>query len=106
MWERWDGYVVGRGFRFWRIHSFNNYAYGSVGEFLYCVILGINPDETRLGYEHFSIYPQPKHPLMWAKGHVDTIQESKRIRLEGWNSNLARIVLSSCKYAFHSFLPG
>ena len=46
IWERWDGYVKGRGFQDPGMNSFCHYAIGSVGEWMYRTILGINPDEA------------------------------------------------------------
>ena len=45
IWERWDGYVKGRGFQDAGMNSFNHCAFGAVGEWMYRVILGINPDD-------------------------------------------------------------
>ncbi|MHC1592201.1 MAG: alpha-L-rhamnosidase-related protein, partial [Candidatus Helarchaeales archaeon] len=74
MWERWDGYVKGRGFQNWLMNSFCHYAIGSVGEWLYRVVLGINPDENNPGFKHFFIRPKPGGSLEWAKGHYDSIR--------------------------------
>ncbi|MHA1277461.1 MAG: glycoside hydrolase family 78 protein [Candidatus Helarchaeota archaeon] len=74
MWERWDGYVKGRGFQSWLMNSFNHYSIGSVGEWIYKVVLGINPDEKYPGYKHFFIKPQPGGTLTWAKGHYNSIR--------------------------------
>ena len=41
MWERWDSYVVGRGFREQGCNSFNHYAFGSVAEWMFAYVLGI-----------------------------------------------------------------
>ncbi|MHA1293190.1 MAG: glycoside hydrolase family 78 protein [Promethearchaeota archaeon] len=73
MWERWDGYTEERGFQNKWMNSFNHYAYGSVGEFLYRVILGINFDENFPGFKHIIIKPRPGGNLMWAKGHYNSI---------------------------------
>jgi len=74
MWERWDSFVKGRGFQSKTMNSFNHYAYGSVGEFIYRVILGINPDESKPGYEHFFIMPRLGKQLSHVKGRVNTIR--------------------------------
>lgn len=41
MWERWDSYVVSRGFREKGCNSFNHYAFGSVAEWMFGYVLGI-----------------------------------------------------------------
>ncbi|MHA1379483.1 MAG: glycoside hydrolase family 78 protein [Candidatus Helarchaeota archaeon] len=74
MWERWDGYVKGRGFQNKMMNSFNHYAYGSVGEWVFKTILGIDLDENRPGYKHITIRPWPCGSITWAKGHYDSIR--------------------------------
>lgn len=74
IWERWDGYVEGRGFQDPGMNSFCHYAIGSVGEWMYRTILGINPDEEHPGYRHFILRPQPGGGLQWARGHYESIR--------------------------------
>ena len=73
IWERWDGYVAGRGFQDAGMNSFNHVAIGAVGEWMYSHILGIRPDESQPGYRHFYIKPQPGAALEWAKGSYRAI---------------------------------
>jgi hypothetical protein len=73
IWERWDGYVAGRGFQDPGMNSFNHYSFGSVCEWFYRVILGINPDEAYPGYTHFFIKPQPGGTLTSAQGSYNSI---------------------------------
>ena len=56
IWERWDGYVRGRGFQDPGMNSFNHWAFGAVGEWLWRELAGINPDEQNPGFKHF-IHP-------------------------------------------------
>jgi alpha-L-rhamnosidase len=72
IWERWDGYVEGRGFQDPGMNSFSHYAIGSVGEWMYRTILGINPDEEHPGYKHFTIRPRPGGGLTWANGEYNS----------------------------------
>ncbi|MHA1650149.1 MAG: glycoside hydrolase family 78 protein [Candidatus Helarchaeota archaeon] len=73
IWERWDSYIPERGFQSKLMTSFNHFAFGSIGEWIYRIILGINPDETQPGYKHFLIKPQPGGSLTLAKGHYISI---------------------------------
>jgi alpha-L-rhamnosidase len=73
IWERWDGYVAGRGFQNAGMNSFNHVAIGAVGEWLYGYILGIRLDESQPGYRHFYIKPRPGKDLEWAKGSYHAI---------------------------------
>lgn len=73
IWERWDGYVTGRGFQSPSMNSFNHYSIGAVGEWMYKIILGINPSDEHPGFKHFTIKPQPGGSLTWAKGSYKSI---------------------------------
>ncbi|HQO33913.1 MAG TPA: family 78 glycoside hydrolase catalytic domain [bacterium] len=73
IWERWDGWVEGRGFQERGMNSFNHYAIGAVGEWMYRNILGINPDLENPGYRHFFLRPRPGDGLTWARGKVETL---------------------------------
>ena len=48
------------------MNSFNHYALGSVGEWLYEYVAGIQLDPERPGYEHVLIAPEPG-ALEWAR---------------------------------------
>ena len=70
-WERWDALredgTVNAGGGGGMV-SFNHYAAGAVGDFLYRRVLGIEPLEG--GYRTFRIAPIPGGGLTWAKGSV------------------------------------
>jgi alpha-L-rhamnosidase len=60
MWERWDGWTAERGLHpDRRMNSFNHFAFGSVGEWMYRYMAGINTDPDRPGYKHIRIRPRP-----------------------------------------------
>ena len=73
IWERWDGYVAGRGFQNPGMNSFNHVAIGAVGEWMYRHLLGIRYDEAKPGYSHFYIQPQPGQILERAQGSYRSI---------------------------------
>ncbi len=74
IWERWDGYVAGRGFQDPGMNSFNHYALGSVGEWMWRELVGIHPDEERPGFRHVIIRPRPAGDLTWVKATYDSIR--------------------------------
>lgn len=59
IWERWDGLKPDGSFQNKDMNSFNHYAYGAVGDWMYEVIGGINIDASAPGYKHILIEPQP-----------------------------------------------
>jgi len=67
IWERWDGYVEGRGFQKPSMNSLNHYALGAVGEWVWRHVAGINPDDNRPAFQHIVIRPRPGGGLTWAK---------------------------------------
>lgn len=73
IWERWDGYVKGRGFQNPGMNSFNHWALGSVGEWMTKVIGGIWPGD-RPGWKHPLIHPIPGGGLTWASASYDSIR--------------------------------
>lgn len=70
IWERWDGYVSGRGFQDPGMNSFSHYALGAVGQWVMESVVGIrafrNPGEVEFR-------PQPGPGLTWAKGSYRTL---------------------------------
>lgn len=72
IWERWDGYVKGRGFQDAGMNSFNHWAFGAVGEWMVRHILGFQPDDAHPGWVRFRIHPRPGGGVTWARGHYDS----------------------------------
>lgn len=73
IWERWDGYVEGRGYQNWRMNSFNHFAFGAVAEWVWRNLVGLNPDEAHPGYKRFTIKPRLSKGLTWVKGSYKSI---------------------------------
>jgi len=59
IWERWDGQKPDGSFQTPEMNSFNHYAYGAIGDWMYRVIAGIEIDESAPGYKHVMIQPRP-----------------------------------------------
>lgn len=57
IWERWDGIKPDGSFQDDGMNSFNHYAYGAIGDWMYRQIAGINPDISAPGYKHSLITP-------------------------------------------------
>lgn len=74
IWERWDGYVEGRGFQDPGMNSLNHWALGAVGEWIWRNVAGLNPDEEQPGWKHFTIAPLPGGGVTRAKGEYLSIR--------------------------------
>ena len=61
IWERWNSYTKESGFGDPGMNSFNHYAYGAVGEWMYRYMCGIQYDEQQPGFKHIILQPQPDH---------------------------------------------
>jgi alpha-L-rhamnosidase len=59
IWERWDGIKPDGTFEDKSMNSFNHYAYGAVGQWLYGELAGITIDPAAPGYRHFWVQPRP-----------------------------------------------
>jgi alpha-L-rhamnosidase len=59
IWERWDGQKPDGTFQSAGMNSFNHYAYGAIGEWMYRVMAGVEIDEGIPGYKHILIQPRP-----------------------------------------------
>ena len=57
IWERWDGLKPDGTFEDQSMNSFNHYAYGAVGDWMYSVMAGIAIDPAAPGYKHILIQP-------------------------------------------------
>lgn len=72
MWERWNSYSHKDGFGDASMNSFNHYAYGAIGQWLYERVAGLSPDPDQPGYKHIIIQPLVGGPLTSARAEVET----------------------------------
>lgn len=70
VWERWDSWSDSRGFADPGMTSFNHYAYGAVGEWMYRTLGGIAPAEA--GYRRVLVRPRPGAGVTWAQAALRT----------------------------------
>lgn len=57
IWERWDGIKPDSTFQTPGMNSFNHYAYGAIGDWMYRVAAGIDTKESAPGYKEIVIKP-------------------------------------------------
>ncbi|GII29216.1 alpha-L-rhamnosidase [Planotetraspora mira] len=75
VWERWDG--VGAP----SMNSFNHYALGSVGEWLYSGVAGIGQAPTSTAYRELVVRPSPGD-LDWAEASYESVRGTVGVRWE------------------------
>ena len=67
IWEHWDGLKPDGSLWSPDMNSFNHYAYGSVGYWMYSVVAGLSLDEDDPGYKTILFRPQPGGGLTQAQ---------------------------------------
>jgi alpha-L-rhamnosidase len=72
IWERWDGQKPDSTFQDAGMNSFNHYAYGAIGDWMYRVITGIDTYEDGVGYKHSKIKPYIGGGFIYASASLDT----------------------------------
>jgi alpha-L-rhamnosidase len=72
IWERWDGVKPDGSFQDPGMNSFNHFAYGAIGDFLYRVVAGLDSDEAEPGYRHVVARPRPGGGLTSASARLET----------------------------------
>lgn len=73
IWEHWDGLKPDGSFWSADMNSFNHYAYGAIGEWLYRVVAGIDIDENEPGYKHIFFRPVPGGGLTNASSSINSM---------------------------------
>ncbi len=82
IWERWDGWTSEHGFTSPAMNSFNHYSLGSVGEWLYRFVLGIEPEPGSAGFHRLILRPHSGDQLSWASGAYESVRGPVRTRWE------------------------
>lgn len=90
IWERWDGIKPDGTFQDAGMNSFNHYAYGAVGNWLYTQVAGIQIDAENPGYKHIVIKPLITDQLSFAKA---TYQSLYGEIISGWQQQKDKIQL-------------
>ena len=82
IWERWDGWTEHAGFQSAAMNSFNHYSLGSVGDWLFGRVAGIDQTPESVAYRELLLRPLPGGTLTWARAE----QETARGRVAcGWS---------------------
>jgi alpha-L-rhamnosidase len=73
IWERWNGWTEKDGFFNPQMNSFNHYSLGSVGEWLFRHVAGIELDPEAPGFQRFVLRPFPGQGLDFACANYHTL---------------------------------
>lgn len=73
IWERWDGWTHDKGFQDTGMNSFNHYCFGSVGEWMYRYVAGIDWEDSAAGTKRLILKPVIGGGLTHASGAFESI---------------------------------
>ncbi len=82
IWEHWDGLKPDGTMWSADMNSFNHYAYGAIGEWMYRVMAGLEADEKAGGFKHAVLYPRPGGGLSFVDGRYHSIYGVEAVRWE------------------------
>lgn len=88
MWERWDAWTPEQGFHPAGMNSFNHYAHGAVGEWLFATVAGMVPAAP--GYARILFKPRPGGHLTAAAASLKTPYGEVAI---AWQRDASRLLL-------------
>ncbi len=72
IWERWDGQKPDSTFQTPGMNSFNHYAYGAIGDWMYRTMAGIDTETGAPGYKRIVIKPHLTAKLAFARAALET----------------------------------
>jgi len=72
IWERWNGIKTDGSFETPGMNSFNHYAYGAIGDWMYRVVAGLDTDEEGPGYKKIRVQPHIGGNLTHAGATLET----------------------------------
>jgi alpha-L-rhamnosidase len=105
IWERWNGWTHQDGFFNPHMNSFNHYSLGSVGEWLFRHVAGIELDPEIPGFQKFTLRPFIGEGLDFARAtyrsiHGEILSDWKRV-----DGNLAWTVRIPANTSAKVFVP-
>jgi alpha-L-rhamnosidase len=90
IWERWDGIKPDSTFQVPTMNSFNHYAYGAIGDWMYRVMVGLDTYEDGPGYKHIKIQPHIGGGFTHASASLQTYYGTLS---SGWKTEAGKIIL-------------
>lgn len=89
IWERWNSLNPDGSISSTSMNSLNHYAYGSIVEWMYRDMCGLNPssgEDGIVGFRHARIAPKPDQSLQWARARY---RSAAGFYESGWSVNEA-----------------
>ncbi len=106
IWEHWDGLKPDGSLWSPDMNSFNHYAYGSVGYWLYTTMAGLEAAENGPGYKIIDFRPRPGGGITSASMRRETPYGLAEIIWKLVGDEMTVIVEVPCNTSARLFLPG
>jgi alpha-L-rhamnosidase len=90
IWERWNGWTNEQGFHPSNMNSFNHYAFGAVGDWMYRYLAGLQPIEP--GYRRTELRPRPGAGFTHARATHESLYGLHEC---GWQLSDGELVVSA-----------
>lgn len=91
VWEHWDGIKPDGSMWSPDMNSFNHYAYGAIGEWLYRVVAGLEIDEENPGYKNIILKPLTGGGLSFVTSEYNSIYGPVR---SSWEQTGETVILT------------
>jgi alpha-L-rhamnosidase len=88
IWERWDGEKTDSTFQDPGMNSFNHYAYGAIGDWMYRVSAGL--EIMAPGYKQITINPHPTDKLTYSRA---SFESSYGTISSGWERKDGKVII-------------
>jgi alpha-L-rhamnosidase len=88
IWERWDGEKTDSTFQDPGMNSFNHYAYGAIGDWMYRVSAGL--EILAAGYKQITINPHPTDKLTYSRA---SFESSYGTISSGWERKDGKVII-------------
>ncbi len=93
IWERWDGIRTNGDFQATTMNSFNHYAYGAIGDWMYRVMVGLDTEDGEgIGYKKIRIQPHIGGKFTYASASYETPYGKLS---SGWKTEGGRLTLTA-----------
>ncbi|SEN57057.1 alpha-L-rhamnosidase [Chitinophaga rupis] len=91
IWERWDSMKPDSTFQDPGMTSFNHYAYGAIGDWMYRTMAGLDTYDDAPGYKHIKVQPHPGGGITSANASLKTYYGAAAA---GWKISDGKILLN------------
>jgi alpha-L-rhamnosidase len=92
IWERWNGIRPDSTFEPASMNSFNHYAYGAIGDWMYRQMIGMDTDEDGVGYKKIRLQPH----IGGGFTHAEATYETPYGKLSsGWRIENGKLIVEA-----------